>query len=193
MQIIAGKFKGHKINAPKGSETRPTSGRLRETVFNILQNEIEGTHFLDLFAGSGAMGLEALSREAAKATFVDQNRTSIRTIEKNIERLALKDQANLICDEVLKTLAFFHKTRQQFDLIFVDPPYALVGKSEEETPSLSSKVLSAIDQYQLLVPGGILLIEESKHIDLETIPLQHLAFKNKRSTGKTTLTQFVCP
>lgn len=193
MQIIAGKFKGHKINAPKGSETRPTSGRLRETVFNILQNEIEGTHFLDLFAGSGAMGLEALSRGAAKATFVDQNRTSIRTIEKNIERLALKDQANLICDEVLKTLAFFHKTRQQFDLIFVDPPYALVGKSIEETPPLSSKVLSAIDQYQLLAPGGILLIEESKHIDLETIPLQHLAFKNKRSTGKTTLTQFIRP
>lgn len=191
MYIIAGTFKGRKIIAPKGSETRPTSGRLRETVFNILQNAIEGAQFLDLFAGSGAMGLEALSRGAKKTTFIDRDRNSVRAIEKNIESLQVEAQTKVICEDVLKILEFFHQTRQQFDLIFVDPPYAQINRSSKTNAvPLSQEVLLAIDRSKILAPRGILLIEETKQVDLETLSLNHLTFKDKRSTGKTALSQF---
>lgn len=190
MQIIAGKFKGHKILAPKGTETRPTSGRLRETVFNILQNHIEDAHFLDLFAGSGAMGIEALSRGAAKATFVEQDRTSYRTIEKNIEKLDLKCASTILCEEALKALSFFHKTGQKFDLIFLDPPYADLSTLSQDGQPLSAQAVKALDHYDLLNQGGLLLVEESKFVDLETLALHHLTFKKKRNAGKTALTEF---
>lgn len=123
LRIIAGKFKGRILKIPKSSRTRPTQGMLREAIFNICQNEIEGALFLDLFAGSGAMGLEALSRGAARATFVEQNRQAIACIKENIKTLQVENQAALIPADVSLALTLLAKQKTQFDLIYIDPPY----------------------------------------------------------------------
>jgi 16S rRNA (guanine966-N2)-methyltransferase len=120
LRIIGGTFKGRILKTPKGAATRPTQGMLRESVFNICQNEIVGARFLDLFAGSGAMGLEALSRGASHITLVESNRTAIAAIRENIAFLQAASQTTLLaCDarQALKRLS------SPFDIIYIDPPY----------------------------------------------------------------------
>src|SRR5436305_1632219 len=100
MRIIAGTFKNRRLIAPKGDATRPTTEQLRESLFNICQHYLEGAHFLDLFAGSGAMGLEALSRGASYATFVDNNKESVGYIHANVEALKVGGHSKVICGDV---------------------------------------------------------------------------------------------
>jgi len=118
VRIIAGSRKGHTIYAPKGLDTRPTADRVREAAFNLI-GPVDGASVLDLFAGSGAMGLEALSRGAERAVFVEADRTAARAVERNLEMLGLTG-ARVVCDEVLRFLA---TERGTYDLVFVDPPY----------------------------------------------------------------------
>lgn len=122
MYIISGTYKGRLIHSPKTSLTRPTSARLREAVFNICQGDIEGAHALDLFAGSGAIGLEALSRGAAKATFIDSHRASASAIQHTL--LSLKNaQGKILCKPVLKALSELSKNCSPYDFTYIDPPY----------------------------------------------------------------------
>ena len=190
LRIIAGLFKNRVLKVPKKSETRPTSGRLRETVFNILQQEIEGAHFLDLFAGSGAIGLEALSRGALSATFVDSSRECITCIEENIALLGVKEKSRLFCLDAFQAIKRFSEKKEQFDLIFVDPPYETFSLVEGEKVSLGIRILLEIDRLSLLKPNGTLFIEESKRA-MENRALQTLTLKKARDSGKTTLWQFV--
>jgi 16S rRNA (guanine966-N2)-methyltransferase len=120
VRIIAGSRKGHRIAAPRGLDTRPTSDRVRENVFNIVAPWLEDADVLDLYAGSGAMGLEALSRGAARATFVESDRAACRTIDANLEKLRLRG-ARVACQDAGSFLA---SDRSRYDLVFVDPPYA---------------------------------------------------------------------
>lgn len=144
MRIIAGTFKGRSIKTPKTASTRPTQSMLREAIFNICQNEIEGSRFLDLFAGSGAMGIEALSRGAAHATFVEQNRTAIQCIKENIANFHLESVSRLIPIHFKRALVLLEK--EQFDLIYIDPPY-----------DMSIDLTSILP---LLHPTGLLFLEE---------------------------------
>ena len=125
MRIIAGKYRGRRIKSPPLLKTRPTSDRLRETLFNILAPGIEGVRFLDLCAGSGAVGIEALSRGAAHVTFVDQARKIRTLIEANLN--TLKVDPHKVDVVTAKALEFLHrcakKEAQQFDIVFFDPPY----------------------------------------------------------------------
>jgi len=125
MRIIAGKYHGRRIKSPPSLQTRPTSDRLRETLFNILAPRIEGVRFLDLCAGSGAVGIEALSRGAAHVTFVDQARKIRTLIEANLN--TLKVDPHKVDVVTAKALEFLHrcakKEAQQFDIVFFDPPY----------------------------------------------------------------------
>src|SRR3954454_22895544 len=118
MRIIAGEHRGARIFAPKGQATRPTSDRVREAAFNLI-GPVDGASVLDLFAGSGAMGLEALSRGAASATFVENDREALRAIERNLEKLRLRS-ARVVPRDVLQALAM---ERNTYDLILCDPPY----------------------------------------------------------------------
>lgn len=122
LRIIAGRFKGRLLKTPKGSSTRPTQGMLREAVFNICQNEIEGAHFLDLFAGSGAMGFEALSRGAEHITLVEQNRFAVSCIKENIAVLDVESEVTLLPQDAARALARF---KTPFHIIYMDPPYGL--------------------------------------------------------------------
>jgi 16S rRNA (guanine966-N2)-methyltransferase len=121
VRIVAGSRKGHKIAAPKGVVTRPTGDRVREAVFNIV-GPVEGARVLDVFAGSGAMGLEALSRGAARAVFVERDRDACRVIQQNLEKLRLTG-AVVLCQDAVRALREEKARGHRYDLVLVDAPY----------------------------------------------------------------------
>ncbi len=121
MRIVAGEWKGRKISAPAGLSVRPTGDRVREAWMSILQNELPGASVLDLFAGSGALGLEALSRGAASAEFVESSATSLRVLRGNIEELGAAGRSVV---HRIDALTFLANLERQFDVAFADPPYA---------------------------------------------------------------------
>ncbi len=120
MRVIAGTYGGRTLDAPRGRATRPTSDRVREAVFSIL-GEVDGAEVLDLYAGSGALGIEALSRGAARVTFVDSAPASRRVIEHNLQRLQIT--AEVVRDDALRFCQRARRGSRQYDLVFLDPPY----------------------------------------------------------------------
>ncbi len=175
LYIVGGKHKRRKLMAPKSSLVRPTASQVREALFNICQNWIQGAHFLDLFAGSGAMGLEALSRGAAHATFVEKGRPALNAIKQNIATLNEEDHTTVLQGDVLTVLPFL---KGPFELIFVDPPY---GKN------LGAAALDLIDSHRLLAEDGTLFIEDTS---MEEPKLKTLELKQKRTFGRTTLFEY---
>src|SRR5438128_4512359 len=161
MRIIAGKFRGRKLKRPLSLHTRPTSDRLRETLFNILAPRIEGACFLDLCAGSGAVGIEALSRRAGHVTFVDRSRKMCALVEANLEALEIdQDEIEVVSSEALEFLRRQIKKKPTlFDIIFFDPPYAM----DYET------VLDYAGENagRLLSEDGVLIVEHHKKRELE--------------------------
>ena len=137
MRIIAGSRKGHNIYAPRGLDTRPTSDRVRENVFNIL-GPVDDATVLDLYAGSGAMGLEALSRGAAQAVFVDDDRNAVEAIERNLDKLRLR--ATVLCRDAI---AFLASEKRKYDLVLVDPPYDVYADIEPQLARYLPGVLAA--------------------------------------------------
>jgi len=177
LRIIAGQFKGRILKAPKGPVTRPTQGMLREAVFNICQQVIEGASFLDLFAGSGAMGLEALSRGAAHATFVEGNRFAAQAIRDNIALLDLGRQSSLI---VADAKAALRRLKGSFNLIYVDPPYDL-----KAAPFVEELLSSG-----LLADDGILFLEERSLGRVSPPTFASLILVGSRKFGEATLHQY---
>lgn len=187
MHIIAGKFKNRVLEAPKGLATRPTMSKVREALFNICQHRIEEAHFLDLFAGSGAMGLEALSRGAARAVFVDSSKESVRCIADNVNQLKVGECSQVIFGDVLSKLKLLERMGKTFDIIYMDPPY---GKDEEDY-ELCEKVLRSVDAGPLLMPGGLLFLEGPHHFKMHLEGLNSLILEKSRRMGRATLHQYV--
>lgn len=179
MYIIAGKFHRHRIESPKGDETRPTASRLRESFFNIVQQEIEDADFLDIFAGSGAMGLEALSRGAKHATFIENHRSALYCLETNLKKLNVKPQATVLAGDFQKMLEFLGRRGSQFNLIFADAPYAMT--------QTSIQLVDLITRFSLLKQGGKVFIEDTHTEAPEVTP--SLVLINSRRSGKTFLHQ----
>ena len=140
MRIITGKAKGIKLETLKGENTRPTSERAKEAVFSMLQFDIEGREVLDLFAGSGQMGLEAVSRGAESATFVDKAKDAAAVINKNIEKTKLRESCRVYCSDVLDYIRTA-KGRRKFDIVFIDPPYVLRAVPQTLSALLSADLL----------------------------------------------------
>ena len=161
LRIIAGKYRGRRLKSPPSLETRPTSDRLRETLFNILAPRIKGTQFLDLCAGSGAVGIEALSRGAAHATFVDQSRRMCGLIEANLEALGVdEDEIEVLGVEATEFLRRRAKKEgPPFDIIFFDPPYAT--DYEVVLNFLGGKAAA------LITKDGIVVVEYYRKNDLQ--------------------------
>lgn len=149
MRITGGTGRGRRLKAPSGKHIRPTSEKVRQALFNILSDKIEGAVFLDLFAGAGGIGIEAISRGAAKAVFVDASREAVRLIQANIEAADFADKAEVIH---LEAEAFLRRRRQTFDIIFLDPPY-----TEDLAP-----LLHMISEADILRTGGIVVAERFK-------------------------------
>jgi 16S rRNA (guanine966-N2)-methyltransferase len=172
MRIISGTHRGTRIAAPKGRSTRPTGDRVREAAFNLI-GPVDGARVLDLFAGSGAMGLEALSRGATSATFVESDRDACRTIAANLEKLGLTG-ARVTCADVVAAL---REERRAYDLVLVDPPY-------EAWPALEPKLAEHLPR--LLAPGGLLLVETGERVE----PALPLPLRTSRRYGSARLTLF---
>ncbi len=156
MRIIAGTRRSLPLKTVAGVETRPTTDRIKETLFNILQDRIYGSIFLDLFAGSGQIGLEALSRGASFACFVENGREQGRCIEENIRFTKFTEQSKLLNTDVIRGLHQLEGKRS-FDLIFMDPPY---GKG------LETEALSAVKETGVLAEDGLIILEAP--VDFET-------------------------
>lgn len=139
MRVVAGTYRGRSLRAPRGEQTRPTSDRVREALFSILAS-VEGADVLDLFAGSGALGIEALSRGAARATFVDSAAAAIAAIRHNLEQLGL--QAEVLRIPALRALSCTPVTERQYDLVFLDPPYRLASSLAPELSTALPPVLA---------------------------------------------------
>ena len=139
MRVIAGTYRGRPLQAPRGERTRPTSDRVREALFSILAS-VDGAHALDLFAGSGALGIEALSRGAASATFVDSAAAAVDSIRKNLEHLDL--HAEVLQMPALRALACTPIADRQYDLVFLDPPYRLASSLGPELSSALPPMLA---------------------------------------------------
>ena len=170
LRILGGAFKGRYLKSPKSSPTRPTQGILRQAVFNICQNEIIHARFLDLFAGSGAMGLEALSRGAPFAIFVEQDRSAARCIRENIEILQVQNRSELLAMDIFAALSTLSKRKAAFDIIYIDPPYV-------QAPIVIPSILLTLEKYSLLAPNGSVLIEESSQSEEKNY--ESTAFKQK--------------
>lgn len=187
MRIIAGNLKNRVLKSPRGKKTRPTTGLLREAVFSILQNEIEGAVFLDLFAGTGAMGFEALSRGAKKAYFVESDRDAFFCLKENSLELDLKEQVSLIKASAFKAMDQFSKEALSFDIIYIDPPYGEeVWHSGEKKP-LALRVVESLFELSLLKENGFLFLEEGEKTFLDEAALADLPLVQKRKYGKSVL------
>ena len=175
MRIIAGSRKGHRIAAPKGRETRPTSDRVREATFMLI-GPLDGANVLDVFAGSGAMGLEALSRGAERATFVEADDAAARMIGQNLEKLRLTG-ARIVRRDAARALAAEAAAGAKYDLVLVDPPY---DAYEQLQPTLARYLPAVVSE------DGLVVVETSARVEPE-LPL---ALVKSRRYGSTRVTLF---
>jgi 16S rRNA (guanine966-N2)-methyltransferase len=175
MRIIAGSRKGARIFAPKGVAVRPTGDRVREAVFNLI-GPVDGMDVLDLFAGSGAMGLEALSRGAAHATFVESDRAAVDAIFRNLDKLGL-EHATVLREEAGRRLAADAAAGRRYDLVLIDPPYRMLARF---LPTLTAHVPG------MLAPNGIAVVE-SPAAEEPDLPLSK---RTSRRYGSVRVTVF---
>ena len=189
LRIIGGKFKGRLIKTPKGEATRPTSSILRKAVFDICQAEIADSNFLDLFAGSGAMGIEAISRGAKQATFIDKDRNAQSCIQANFELLQIGSACTLLKGDALAMLQKLQREKRTFHVIYIDPPYGAIVK--ETGNSLTSEILHQLSTSSLLAEEGIVFIEEEQVKNLPPKPtFDNLKLIDSRTFGKSLLHQY---
>lgn len=184
MRIVAGKFKGRRLKTLKSSEVRPTADRVKESLFRIFGEQVVDADFLDLCAGTGNIGLEALSQGARSATFVDSNYHAIRTIESNLEMCGFDrkpPQIRLIHLDARKALDRLGKRRAKFDLIYFDPPYA---------SKIHESCVKQIAEGDLLSAAGVLVIEHGKVQEpdwTEALILDELVLSRQERYGDTML------
>ncbi len=184
MRIVGGSLSGRVLRAPAGSATRPTSEKVREALFNILANRVgslDGAHVLDLFCGSGALGIEALSRGAAHATFVDGGKPALAATKANLAELGLADRALVVGGDAVVQAAKLVPA-QPWKLVFVDPPY----KSDLATRSVLALPMAN------LIPGGTIVIEHDRH-NAPPNPLGSLLRTDQRRYGDTLISFYEVP
>lgn len=176
MRIIAGTARSLPLKAPEGLETRPTSDKIKETLFNMLQADVPGCYFLDLFAGSGQMGLESLSRGGEYSVFVDNNRNAVKCIEDNIAFTKFDKNARLIASDVISAL-YTLEGKYKFDIIFMDPPYQ---------KNLEKEVLNYLKTSSLLKPDTVIIIEAScdtQFDQVEDLGFQIIKYKKYKTNA----------
>lgn len=158
MRIIAGEMKGFKLKAPKGIETRPTSDRVKESLFNIIGYVESSSRVLDLFSGSGNIGLEFLSRGAEEVYFIDNDPDSIKTIKENSKKCKVENRSHIFKNDVFKAIEVLNRKRVKFDYIFLDPPY---------NRGIGEKVIEKISNLDILKCDGLIIVEHEKDSKLK--------------------------
>lgn len=177
MRIIAGKYKGRKLETPRGNDVRPTTDKVKEAMFSILMPYLTSARCLDLFAGTGGLGLEALSRGAESCVFCDKERASVALIKENIKKCGAESDSRVIQGDYMKAL---EHSKEQYDIILIDPPY---------DSGIYVKCLTSIEKLDLLSDEGIILTEHEKNDELPD-SLGKLSKIKERRYGKTILTLY---
>ncbi len=175
MRVISGTARGMKLQTPKGMSTRPTTDRVKESMFNIINFRIRESRVLDIFAGSGALGIEALSRGAHSCTFVDSSRESIGIINENLQKARLDGRADVVASKV--ELALSKLSNEKFDMIFMDPPYC---------KGFIEPVLESIVDNNVLDSDGIVVVEHDSS-DKTPQNIKTLVKSDERTYGGTTI------
>ena len=175
LRIIGGQFKGRKLRSVRGTGTRPTSDRTREAIFNIIAFQVRGARVLDLFAGTGALGIEALSRGAQSAVFIDVSNQSISVLRENLASLPLESPTKVIRWDLSRNLNCLHSSGPAIDLVFMDPPY---------NEDLITPTLGYLHSSQCLANNARIIVE---HSHLDPVFPDQLPFKivDQRKYGKT--------
>lgn len=181
MRIIAGDKRGCAISAPKGMDTRPTLDRVKESLFGILQFEIYGRRVLDLFAGSGALGLEALSRGAQNAVFCDKSRESVGIINANIKKLGYGSKCSVYGCDWERAVSMMEGRGDRFDIVFIDPPYGA---------GIAAKAAAALYSKGLLAEDFIIVLEHDAKLP-PMIDCEKLEVYDLRSYGELTAISFI--
>ncbi len=177
MRVITGSARGRRLKELDGMETRPTTSRVKDGLFSAIQFDIEGRRVLDLFAGTGQLGIETLSRGAKSCTFVDQRADAVKLIRENLALCRLEDQAKVVSSEAM---AFLAGVREKFDLIFLDPPYEA---------GLLEKAIAQIARHDLLAPHGIMVAECPADKNLPALSEPYSIYREYRY-GKIKLTVY---
>jgi 16S rRNA (guanine(966)-N(2))-methyltransferase RsmD len=180
MRVIAGSAKGHHLRSVSGYRTRPTSDRVRGALFNMLGQHLPGVSFLDLFAGSGAVGIEALSRGADTCVFVDSSREACGIIRQNLMATGLSARSEVHCKVVAASLDIAARLGRVFDLVYIDPPY---------DTGLALRTLEMMNTRPVVSPSGVVVVEHSRR---ENLPnrLDNLTLVRSETYGDTTLSFF---
>ena len=175
IRVIGGELKGRKLVTVPGIETRPTADRVRESIFNILGGVVQGKHVVDLYACTGAMGIEGLSRGAQFVLFADNQKTALAALAKNLKTCLLESRSETIAWNIFGNLDILHSYRPSFDLVFLDPPY---------NKDMIEPTLAHLGSIQCLANGARLVVE---HSPLEPIPANQPGFDlaDQRGYGKT--------
>ncbi|WP_373498182.1 16S rRNA (guanine(966)-N(2))-methyltransferase RsmD [Desulfococcus sp.] len=175
MRVIGGRLRGRKLIPIRGSDIRPTADRVREAVFNIIASDIRDARVLDLFAGTGAMGIEALSRGARSAVFIDGRKASLAVVRKNIDLLGIGDRSRVILWDAARNLNCLRAETPDIHLVFMDPPYQ---------KSLVGPALLHLADCGALLPGALIVVE---HAVSEPLPEEMAAYAlaDQRKYGKT--------
>jgi 16S rRNA (guanine966-N2)-methyltransferase len=185
MRVIAGTYKSRILKSLKGLALRPTSDRLRETLFNVLAPNIAGSRFVDLFAGTGAIGIEALSRRAAEVVFIENHAPAVTLIRRNLESLGINTGTTVLAVDALRGLGLLAARKNSgapaFDHVFLDPPYAAAEDY--------SRVLEFLGSADIMAPGGIVVAEHRRNFDLPEEPGALKRFRDLKQ-GDAALTFF---
>jgi len=180
MRVIAGLCRGKGLKSVKGMTTRPTADRVKEAVFNVLNFRVKDAVFLDLFAGTGSMGIEALSRGAAAAFFVEKDRKAVHVVRENLINCKLEDKAQVYPLDCFKALKLFKEKNLKFNLVYLDPPYKL---------QIIDNILESIVNYNLLIDKSIIIAETALDTELSA-GINNLKKVREDKYGDTKITYY---
>jgi 16S rRNA (guanine966-N2)-methyltransferase len=180
VRIIGGEAKGRRLKSPKTAGTRPVIDRVKTALFDILGEEVEGARFLDLFAGTGSVGLEALSRGAERATFIEISHQVAAVLRENLRMTGLAERAEVVRGDAFRFLGQSAPFERQYEIVYIAPP---------QYQHLAAKALACLDATSLLAPGGLAIVQifPKERVDLEQLVLQRLRQVDERRYGSTLL------
>lgn len=177
MRVIAGEYRGRRLDRIEGMDIRPTSDKVKESLFNILGDAVIDCVFLDLFGGTGGIGIEALSRGAKHVVFIDANIKSIKVLKGNLEHLNIKDNVEVFNTDYSTAISKLYKNRKEFDIIFIDPPYSA---------GMAQNALKEIDAHPILAQTGLIIVEHDTRDEMPS-SLGRLHMYRSKQYGSTTL------
>lgn len=181
MRIITGKARGLQLTVPKTYDVRPTADRVKESVFNIIGSKIIGAHVLDLFAGTGNLGLESWSRGAQSSTFIDESKESLRLVQSNIKKCRAEEACTVVKGSAPAVAERLYREGKRFDFAFCDPPY---------NKGWVNRIIETLARYPFLSEGGYLVVERSAHEELPVLPAGYELVRSEKY-GET-IVDFIC-